>query len=51
MNVDGYYNPLLALIDKGVEEGFINVAARRILVSASTAKELLRKMEVRPLDF
>ncbi|KAG8062188.1 hypothetical protein GUJ93_ZPchr0003g18147 [Zizania palustris] len=28
LNVDGYYNSLLSLFDKGVEEGFIDAAAR-----------------------
>uniref|UniRef100_A0A1D1Z8G4 Cytokinin riboside 5'-monophosphate phosphoribohydrolase n=1 Tax=Anthurium amnicola TaxID=1678845 RepID=A0A1D1Z8G4_9ARAE len=45
LNVDGYYNSLLALFDNGVEEGFIKPTARHILVSAPTAKELLIKME------
>ncbi|PKA63624.1 putative cytokinin riboside 5'-monophosphate phosphoribohydrolase LOGL1 [Apostasia shenzhenica] len=45
LNVDGYYNPLLALFDKGVEEGFINASARHIVISAPNAKELLSKME------
>ncbi|XP_051119735.1 cytokinin riboside 5'-monophosphate phosphoribohydrolase LOG8 [Andrographis paniculata] len=45
LNVDGYYNPLLTLFDKGVEEGFIKPGARRIVLSAPTAKQLLTKME------
>ncbi|KAI4317472.1 hypothetical protein L6164_025339 [Bauhinia variegata] len=45
LNVDGYYDCLLGLFDKGVEEGFINPSARNIIVSASTAKELLDKMQ------
>ncbi|KAI0523393.1 hypothetical protein KFK09_005788 [Dendrobium nobile] len=45
LNVDGYYNSLLALFDKGVEEGFIESSARHIVVSAETAGELIRKME------
>ncbi|KAI5059451.1 hypothetical protein GOP47_0025770 [Adiantum capillus-veneris] len=45
LNVDGYYNPLLALFDKGVEEGFINPMARRIVVAAPTPRELMRKLE------
>ncbi|XP_077227268.1 putative cytokinin riboside 5'-monophosphate phosphoribohydrolase LOGL10 isoform X2 [Tasmannia lanceolata] len=45
LNVDGYYNSLLALFDKGVEEGFIEDSARQIVVSAETAEELIRKME------
>ncbi|XP_057497707.1 cytokinin riboside 5'-monophosphate phosphoribohydrolase LOG1-like isoform X1 [Actinidia eriantha] len=45
LNVDGYYNSLLALFDKGVEEGFIESSARHIVVSADTAEELINKME------
>ncbi|XP_072973514.1 cytokinin riboside 5'-monophosphate phosphoribohydrolase LOG1-like [Typha angustifolia] len=45
LNVDGYYNSLLALFDKGVEEGFIEDAARHIVVAAENAEELLNKME------
>ena len=46
LNVDGYYNYLLALFDNGVEEGFIKPGARTIVVSAPSAKELMMKMEV-----
>ncbi len=46
MNVDGYYDCLLGLFDKGVEEGFIKPAARNIVISAKSARELLQKMEV-----
>ncbi|OAY83912.1 putative cytokinin riboside 5'-monophosphate phosphoribohydrolase LOG4, partial [Ananas comosus] len=46
LNVDGYYNSLLALFDKGVEEGFIEDSARHIVVIADNAEELMRKMEV-----
>ncbi|KAL6851677.1 hypothetical protein ACP4OV_020241 [Aristida adscensionis] len=45
LNVEGYYDPLLALFEKGVTEGFINPDCRRIFVSAPTASELLTKME------
>ncbi|KAM0850386.1 hypothetical protein ACQ4PT_053113 [Festuca glaucescens] len=44
LNVDGYYNSLLSLFDKGVEEGFIDHAARNIFVLADTAGELLTKL-------
>lgn len=46
LNVDGYYNFLLALFDNGVKEGFIKPGARNIVVSASSAKELMKEMEV-----
>ncbi|CAN1304721.1 Cytokinin riboside 5'-monophosphate phosphoribohydrolase LOG3 [Linum perenne] len=45
LNVDGYYNALLSFIDKAVEEEFISPSARYIIVSAPTAKELVKKLE------
>ncbi|KAL9676574.1 hypothetical protein QQ045_004788 [Rhodiola kirilowii] len=50
LNVDGYYDSLLALFDKGVEEGFIEHSARQIIISASNPAELLQKMEANTLD-
>jgi len=47
LNVDGYYDPLLMLFDKGATEGFIKQDCRDIIVSAPTAHELLKKMEVK----
>ncbi|KAM7522362.1 hypothetical protein LguiA_012264 [Lonicera macranthoides] len=46
LNVDGYYNFLLSFIDKAVEEGFICPTAHHIIVSAPTARELMKKLEV-----
>lgn len=46
LNVDGYYDGLLALFDKGVEEGFIDNSARKIVVIANMADELIKRMEV-----
>ena len=46
MNVDGYYNSLLSFIDQAVDEGFISPTARQIIVSAPTAKQLVRQLEV-----
>ncbi|XP_027073007.1 probable cytokinin riboside 5'-monophosphate phosphoribohydrolase LOGL1 [Coffea arabica] len=45
LNIDGYYDCLLGLFDKGVEEGFIRHSARHIVISAQTAGELIEKME------
>ena len=42
--MDGYYNSLLSLFDKGVEEGFIDPKARNIFVLADTAAELLTEL-------
>lgn len=46
LNVDGFYDSLLSFIDLAVDEGFISEEARRIIISASGAKELVRKLEV-----
>jgi len=43
--VDGFYDPLLSFIDMAVNEGFIKEDARRIIISAPTAKELVLKLE------
>lgn len=45
LNVEGFYNSLLSFIDKAVDEGFISPKARRIIVSAPTAKDLVRELE------
>lgn len=46
LNVDGFYNSLLSFVDKAVDEGFISPTARRIIISAPTAKQLVRQLEV-----
>ncbi|XP_062179273.1 probable cytokinin riboside 5'-monophosphate phosphoribohydrolase LOGL8 isoform X2 [Phragmites australis] len=51
LNVDGFYDPLLSFIDLAVNEGFITEEARRIIISAPTAKELVKKLEVRRPQF
>ncbi|WVZ53376.1 hypothetical protein U9M48_004327 [Paspalum notatum var. saurae] len=45
LNVDGYYDFLLTFIDKAMWEGFISPSARRIIISAPTALELLDNLE------
>lgn len=46
LNVDGYYDFLLAFIDKAVDDGFIKPSQRHIFVSAPDARELVQKLEV-----
>ncbi|CAL9104311.1 unnamed protein product [Musa textilis] len=46
LNVDGYYDKLLAFIDKAVDDGFIQPIQRRLVVSASNAGDLVQKLEV-----
>ncbi|XP_074580697.1 cytokinin riboside 5'-monophosphate phosphoribohydrolase LOG7-like [Curcuma longa] len=45
LNVDGYFDPLLAFVDKAVAEGFIPPHQRRILVASADARSLLRELE------
>ncbi|KAF0930008.1 hypothetical protein E2562_027188 [Oryza meyeriana var. granulata] len=45
LNVDGFYDPFLSFIDMAVSEGFIAEDARRIIISAPTARELVLKLE------
>ncbi|KAL3642764.1 Cytokinin riboside 5'-monophosphate phosphoribohydrolase log7 [Castilleja foliolosa] len=45
LNVEGFYDTLLSFLDKAVDEGFISPIARRIFVSAPTAKQLVRELE------
>ncbi|XP_021310562.1 probable cytokinin riboside 5'-monophosphate phosphoribohydrolase LOGL9 isoform X2 [Sorghum bicolor] len=45
LNVDGYYDFLLAFIDKAVDDGFIKPSQRHIFVSAPDASELVQKLE------
>ncbi|XP_030526829.1 cytokinin riboside 5'-monophosphate phosphoribohydrolase LOG1-like isoform X2 [Rhodamnia argentea] len=45
LNVEGYYDSLLAFIDKAVDDGFIKPCERSIVVSAPSARELLQKLE------
>ena len=46
LNVDGYYDFLLAFIDKAVDDGFVKPSQRHIFVSAPDARELVQKLEV-----
>ncbi|XP_042377549.1 cytokinin riboside 5'-monophosphate phosphoribohydrolase LOG-like isoform X1 [Zingiber officinale] len=45
LNVEGFYDSLLLFIDMAVDEGFISEAAQHIIISAPSAKELIRKLE------
>jgi uncharacterized protein (TIGR00730 family) len=40
-NLDGYYDPLVALFDRGVTSGFISESNRRIVRVVDTLEELL----------
>ena len=44
LNVAGFYDPLLELIDRAVQDGFIRDASRQILVSESDPVRLLARL-------
>lgn len=41
LNVLGYYNPFIAFLDRTVEEGFVHINNRKLLVVADEPVELL----------
>ncbi|XVE50059.1 hypothetical protein DITRI_Ditri01bG0131200 [Diplodiscus trichospermus] len=45
LNVDGLFNKLLSFLDQAGEENFIPNSARQISISASTAQEMIDKLE------
>jgi len=45
LNIDGFYDSLLAFFDKLVTEGFVRPEMRKIVVSARTPAELLDLLE------
>ena len=48
LNVAGYYDPLVALIDRAVADGFIQPANRGIVVTESDPEALIDRLSVRP---
>lgn len=50
LNVEGYYDPLLRLLDHAVGEGFIAPRHRELIVTSTGAAELLTLLEKPPPD-
>jgi len=46
LNINGFYDLLIAHLDKMVEEGFLTISNRALLLIADNATELLDKMEL-----
>ncbi|MEM7230713.1 MAG: TIGR00730 family Rossman fold protein [Planctomycetota bacterium] len=44
LNVEGYYDPLLAMVQRGIDDGFIRPQYRQLFVDAPTVSELIDKM-------
>jgi len=45
LNVNGFYNNLLSLIDHAVEQQFLTFSARQILISAATAEQFIDELQ------
>lgn len=45
LNVNGFFNPLIAMLDHTIEQGFMNKDYREMILIASDPKELLMKMD------
>ena len=44
LNVNHFFDVLLSFLDQAVDEKFISLSTRNILISTSTIKELLEKL-------
>ena len=44
LNVDGFFDPLLAWLDRAVEDGFLKLKHRRLLIEAREPEELLDRL-------
>jgi len=45
LNVDGYYDALLALLDRAVADGFIQEKNRQLVIDAPDVPTLLQRLE------
>nr|WP_277818752.1 TIGR00730 family Rossman fold protein [Bacillus sp. TL12] len=45
LNIKGFYEPILQMVDRAAEEGFMNPSNKELIVSATTADELIQKMQ------
>ena len=48
LNVAGYYDPLVALFDRAVSDGFIRAENRGIVVTESDPEALIHRLNERP---
>lgn len=48
LNVDGFYDPLIAQFDRGVAEGFVKTANRRIVIAHADPGALLDRLAQMP---
>ena len=50
LNVDGFYDPLLTLFDRAVDDGFLRPEYRSMVLTATDADELLMRMRAYEID-
>lgn len=51
LNVNAYYDALIQLIDKMIEEGLLKEEYRKMILISDSADDLLKKMETNVLPF
>ncbi len=49
LNIDGYYDPLIAMFDRAIAQGFMHEGHRRLFHVAGSAEEAVR-MALEPVD-
>ncbi|MBV9086487.1 MAG: TIGR00730 family Rossman fold protein [Acidobacteriaceae bacterium] len=45
LNIQGYFDPLIAMLDRGVEEGFIRASNRTLVIEESDTERMLAALE------
>lgn len=50
LNVDGFYDPLLTLFDRAVDDGFLRPEYHSMVLTATDADELLMRMRAYKID-
>ena len=45
LNVNGYYDPLLAMADRAVTEGFVNPVHRQLILDDTDPARLLQRLQ------
>ncbi|MFS0785527.1 TIGR00730 family Rossman fold protein [Shouchella sp. 1P09AA] len=45
LNVNGFYDPLLSMIDHTIEQGFMNPAYKKMILFASSPEDLLQQLD------
>jgi predicted Rossmann-fold nucleotide-binding protein len=51
VNVEGFFDPVLELMDHAIREEFVRPEQRQLLVSSSSPKELLQMLRVDTSEF